>query len=64
MDALNDIAMDLVKLLIIIAVFMVVTIIIIGIVNRIIKLPKMLTDFLIGLSALAGTYLWFQITFM
>lgn len=64
MDALNDIYMDVVKLLIIIAVVMVVTMIIIGIVNRIIKLPKMITDILIGLSALAGAYLWFQITFM
>lgn len=64
MDNLNEIAMDLVKLLFIITICMVLTMLVIVILNRIIKIPKVITDFILGLSALAGAYMWFQVTFM
>ena len=63
-NPLNDIAMQLVYLGLLILVFMGVTAIILRIVQMIIRIHRDIVNTILGLAGLGATYVWFQVTFM
>ncbi|MCM3396774.1 hypothetical protein M3638_02835 [Oceanobacillus profundus] len=63
-NPLNDIAMQLVYLGILIIVFMVITAIILRLIQKVIRVHREIVNFFLGLAGLGATYIWIQITFM
>ncbi|MFC2948516.1 hypothetical protein [Virgibacillus sediminis] len=59
-ETVNGLAMQLVNLAVLILVFMGIT----AIILRFIPIFQEIKNFILGLSSLAATYFWFQITFM
>ncbi|WP_330948944.1 hypothetical protein [Virgibacillus sp. MG-45] len=63
-NPLNDIALQLVYLAILIIVFMVATAIILEFVQKFIRVHSEIKNFFLSLAGLGAAYVWFQVTFM
>lgn len=63
-SSLYSMVVSLVYLMIIIFVVMGITAVILRLFKHIIPIHKEITNFVLSLSALGATYVWFQLTFM